>query len=141
MKKKLILFLASFLMTLSVTFAQNIKPVPTSIVNELHQEFKNASNVQWKTTDNYYKASFTVDGNPLDAFYSFEDQLIAVSRNITLEQLPMSLIKELKNKAATNQVTELFELLTDRGTEYFITFKNNKESKTYKSSGYSWTRY
>ncbi len=89
----------------------------------------------------FYKASFTIDGRSLEAFYSYEAQLIGVSRNISLDQLPLSLMKETKEKGTANQITELFELLTDKGTEYFISFNTGKEVKAYKSNGYYWTRY
>ncbi len=141
MKKKILVATTAFLLSISVTFANNLPPVPETIVRELSHEFKNVSNVQWKTTSDYYKASFTVDGRPLDAFYSFDGNLIAQSRKISLDQLPMSLIKEAKEKGAANQVTDLFELLTNRGTEYFITFNSGKNAKTYQSNGYSWNSY
>jgi hypothetical protein len=141
MKKKFLGLTAAILMTLSVTFAQEVKPVPNAIANSFQQEFSTASNVQWKTTDNFYKASFVINDAPSEAFYSFEGALIGVSRHIDIDQLPMNLIKDTKEKAAMGQVTDLFELLTDQGTEYYVTFENDKETKTYKSTGYSWTRY
>ena len=141
MKKKILTVTAAILFTLSATFARDIKPVPDAIVSELQQEFKNASNVTWKTTPAFYKATFTVDGNPLEAFFSYDAQLIGVSRNITVDQLPLRLIRELKEKGETTEITELFELLTDRGTEYFITYGTGKEQKTYKGMGSSWSRY
>lgn len=141
MKKKFFALTATFILIVSATFAQNATPVPDAIVTELHQEFTGANNVQWKKTDNFYKASFTVDAQPLEAFYAFDGHLIAVSRKISLEQLPMSLIKETKEKGTADQVTDLFELLSDRGTEYFIAFGTGDDMKTYKSDGYTWSRY
>jgi hypothetical protein len=79
--------------------------------------------------------------NPSARFFSFDGQLIAVSRKIRLEQLPMALIKKAKEKGSVDQVTDLFELLSDRGTEYFITFGTGNETKVYKSGGYDWSRY
>lgn len=141
MKKKFFVATAAFILTLSAAFAQDATPVPDAIVKELNQEFSGASNVQWKTTPNFYKASFTVDAQPLEAFYSFDGQLIAVSRKIRVEQLPMALIKEAKEQGSLDQVTDLFELSSDRGTEYFITFGAGNEAKIYKSGGYMWSRY
>ncbi len=140
MKKQLSVLIAAFLVTFSVATAQEVKAVPPTIVAALLQEFKDATTIDWKTTDNYYKASFTTDGKPLEAFFSFEGKVIAVSRHILPEQLPLSLIKEARERAATSPVSELFELLTDRGTEYFITYKTEKELKTFKSNGSGWTR-
>jgi hypothetical protein len=53
----------------------------------------------------------------------------------------LSLVKETKKLIGVNQPTQLFELLTDRGTEYLITYSVGKEVKTFKSDGYSWSRY
>lgn len=141
MKKKIITVAAALMLVITATFAQDAAPVPSAIVKELQLEFTGADNVQWKTTSNFYKASFTVGAQPLEAFYSFDGQLIATSRKISLEQLPMSLIKEAKERSSVNEVTDLFELLSDRGTEYFITFGTGDEAKTYKSGGYTWSRY
>ncbi len=141
MKKKLLVLTTAFLMMLSVTFAQEATPVPAAIVSALNQEFNQPDNVQWKTTDQFYKASFTVDGQRLEAFYAFDGQLMGVSRPISIAQLPMPLIRDTKEKAAAGQVTELIEMLSDRGTEYFVTISNGKDTKTYQSHGNSWTRY
>ncbi|HZH94612.1 MAG TPA: hypothetical protein VEY06_01960 [Flavisolibacter sp.] len=143
MKKKILTVAAAILFTLSATFARDIDPVPDAIASALQKEFKNASNVTWKTTSVFYKAAFTFDDNPLEAFFSHEGQLMGVSRKIIIDQLPLSLIKKVNEKGATTEITELFELLTDRGTEYFITYGTGKEQKTLKSSGTfpSWSRY
>jgi hypothetical protein len=141
MKKKILTVFAAILFTLSATFARDINPVPDAIVGALQKEFKNASNVTWKTTAIFYKAAFTFDGKPLEAFFSYEGQLIGVSRNISIDQLPLGLIKEVKEKGANSEITELFELLTDRGTEYVITYGTDKGQKTYKGMGTSWSRY
>ena len=141
MKKKILVFTAAFLVTISTTFANNTTPIPQLIVKQLNQEFQNINNVEWKVTPDYYKASFTVAGNSLEAFFSYNGNLIAQSRKINIDQLPMSLIKEAKQKGFTNEMTELFELLTERGTEYFITFNTGKETKTYQSNGNGWNYY
>ncbi len=141
MKKKFLTATVAILMSFSTIFAKDIKPVPALIVNELNREFKNVSNLEWKTTDKFYKASFTADGTSMEAFFSYEGDLIGVSRNIKLSQLPLSLARETKQLIGVNQPTQLFELLTDRGTEYFISYNIGKEVKTFKSDGYSWSRY
>jgi hypothetical protein len=69
MKKKILAVTAAFLITLTTTFAQDTTPVPTAIVKELYQEFTDAGNVQWKTTGNFYKASFISNAQPLGAFF------------------------------------------------------------------------
>lgn len=141
MKKKILIATAAFLMTIPTTFAKDSSPVPDHILTVLRQDFDDVKNVEWKTTSNFYKASFVSDGLSIEAFYSPLGQLIAQSRQMDISQLPMGLIKEAKKIGKEDQVSDLFELLTDRGTEYFITFNTGKDIKTYKSNGYSWSRY
>lgn len=92
--KKILVLTTAFLITISATFAKSDTQVPDQIVKKLNQEFQNSTNVEWKITSNYYKASFTADKIELEAFYSFEGKLIAVSRKLTIEQLPFALIKK-----------------------------------------------
>jgi len=141
MKKQIITAIAAIFLMTSVTFAKDTNPVPKQIVNELNQQFKNANDVIWNASPNFYKASFTVANQSMQAFFSFEGQLIGVSRTISLEQLPMALLQEANEKSNSQPATELFELLTDRGTEYYITFGTGKEQKTFSSSGTSWNRF
>ncbi len=141
MKKRILVLTAVFLMSLSATFAIDTNNIPESIVKALNNEFQNVSDVEWKSTPDYYKASFIVAGNSLEAFFSYDGILIAQSRKISMDQLPMSLVKEAKEKNSANPVTDIFELLTNRGTEYFITFNTGKEAKTYQSNGNGWNYY
>ena len=141
MKKKIVLLTTAFLMTVSVIVARNNATVPEKINQSLQQDFKNVSNIQWKTTENYYKATFHQEGQQLEAFYSFEGTLIATSRYITVNQLPLSLIKEVSKLGTPDMISDLFELLTEKGTEYFITIKNDKTSRNFRSTGYTWSRY
>lgn len=140
MKKTFFAAALALLMMTSATFANAVTP-PEKVVSTLYKDFTNVNNINWKETANFYKVSFTSDNKPLEAFYSFDGELIGLSRNLSIDQLPMNLIKEAKEKGANSQVAELFELQTDRGTEYFITFKNDKGGKTYKSGGEIWSRY
>ena len=141
MKKQIIVLATAFLMTVTTAFATGTKPVPDAIADAFKKEFKYTGDVQWKTTPNFYKASFNANGQALDAFYDFNGKMIGVSRALLPEQLPMSLTKEVIGKSATNNISELFELLTEKGTEYFVTYTNGKESTTYKSDGDNWVRY
>ena len=141
MKKQFILLTASLLITTSAIFAQENKAVPAAVSNEIQKDFKNVIGLNWKAVDQFYKASFVVDGVLLEAFYTTDGKKTAVARKLTVDQLPMVLSKEVKEKATTHTITDLFELLTEKGTEYFMSIKNEKETKTFRSEGSSWTRY
>lgn len=141
MKKKFLVLTTALIMAFAASFAKDTPSVPASVITELHQKFTSASDVQWQTTTNYYKATFSINGHQLKAFYSLTGDFIGVSRELNVDQLPMVLIPGVKQKSAGSTITDLFELLTDRGTEYYITYKGDKDSKTYMSTGEYWTRY
>src|SRR3954466_1882370 len=108
MKKKFLVLTTALVMAFSATFANDTSSVPASIQTELHQKFADANNVQWQTTANYYKATFAINGHQLKAFYSFDGELIGMSRQISVDQLPMALNADVKDKSATNKITDLF---------------------------------
>ena|SRR5690349_16287807 len=141
MKQKLFVLATAMLLSLSTIYAQEQVSVPAFMVKHLNDEFKEASNVQWRTVDMFYKATFLVDGNQLDAYFTFDAKLTAVARKLKVEQLPLALIKEVKEKAMYYSISELFELLTDNGTEYFLSLSDEKGTKTYRSLGDGWMRY
>lgn len=141
MKKQILVLAAAFLMSVSSAFATKKDPVPEAVAQAFQKEFKHTGVVQWKATPNFYKASFSANGQLLDAFFDVSGKMIGLSRFITPEQLPMSLMKDVTERSVTSTITELFELLSDKGTEYFITYAHGKESTTYKSDGNAWVRY
>ena len=142
MKKKLLIFGFSVTLAIYSACAATSPSVPILVQNELQQEFKGATDVKWKTTDRFYKASFSVNGQNLEAFFATNGDFIGVSRNITFEQLPLVLLTEAFEKSKDNKLTDLFEISSDRGTEYYMSLQNAKgKTIIYKSGGESWSRY
>ena len=138
MKKLLALALAFTITT--TTFAGNEQPVPTKIVNKLNTDFKVEGDVKWKSTEDWFKASFVSNNQIVDAFYSPQGKFIGVSRLISPSQLPMMLNREVEQKGKTATISNLFEMYTDRGTEYFITYKNGDKEENYKGTSFGWER-
>ena len=128
-------------MITSMSFAKDIRPVPTSVVTAFENEFEEANNINWVSTNDFYKAFFTVNELSMEAFYSLDGELMAVSKKITIDELPITLLKKAKEKIGGYHVTSIFELSTDRGVEYFISVENGNDKKIFKNIGYTWTRY
>ena len=141
MKTKFMVLATTLLLAFTTTFAKDNSAVPASISNGLHQQFANVNNVQWQLAANYYKADFTINGQPLAAFYTLDGDMMGVARPLTAGELPTALLKEVQDKQSGNTVTDLFQLFSDRGTEYYITYQTSKGTKTYKSNGDHWMRY
>ena len=120
--------------------AQEIQ-VSASVSNAFHHAFKNASDVQWKDGGTYYKADFTLNGQYVTAFYNTEAKLMAVTRNISPVQLPVTLQNNLKTQYEDYWVSELFEVSDESGTSYYVTVEDGDARITLKSFGTQWSTF
>ena len=116
--------------------------VSSAIVSSFNHSFKNASEVSWKQTSNYYKADFSMNGQYVSAYYDQSATLIAVTRNISSVQLPITLQSKLKASYESYWISDLFELSDDNGTSYYVTVEDGDSKTTLKSNGTSdWSVY
>ena len=116
--------------------------VSAAIVSSFNNSFKNASEVSWKVTSEYSKAEFVLNGQYVSAFYDNASNLIAVTRNISSFQLPITLQAKLKDEYASSWISDLFELSDENGTMYYVTVEDGDTKTTLKSNGTSaWSVY
>jgi hypothetical protein len=136
MKKK-ILLLSIALMSLTVFSFANATPssVSKSVVTSFNRQFSNAINVQWESTENYVKAQFSVNDMVLSAYFNSNGELIAITRYISPNQLPLELQSSLKKMVANSWVSDLFEIQTETGTSYYVTTENANQIVILKSEG------
>lgn len=139
---KLIMFTLTALISLA-SFTAKAQDVTVSavVVNSFNSAFKNAADVQWKDGGNYYKADFTLNGQYVTAFYNANAGLMAVTKNISPVQLPVTLQTSLKASYEDYWVSELFELSDDSGVSYYVTVENGDAKVTLKSNGGSWSTF
>lgn len=128
------------MLSVSQLYAGEEKVSP-KVLNAFHTEFTNAKEVSWTVNPNYYKASFSMSGQIIFAYYSPEGEFMGLSRNLTTMQLPLSLMKGIqKNFSEDYWVSDLFEMSTSEGSSYYITLENADTVTVLKSSGNdSWT--
>ncbi|HVF80465.1 MAG TPA: hypothetical protein VM884_00950 [Flavisolibacter sp.] len=116
--------------------------VSAAILSSFNSSFKNASEVAWKNSGNFYKANFTMNGQYVTAFYDATAKLLAVTRNISSVQLPVTLQTSLKNCYEAYWISDLFELSDENGTSYYVTVENGDAKITLKSTQTNdWTVY
>jgi hypothetical protein len=138
--KKIIITLAIAISSLAA-FATE-EPVSSAVLNAFNKEFAGVKGVQWTNTDKYVKASFIFNGQNVNAFYDGDAQLIALTRNISSLQLPISLQSSLKNQYKGYWISDLFEMSNHDGTSYYITIENADSKFVLTSSGNSkWTTF
>ena len=111
--------------------------VSKNVINSFNREFANASNIQWEIKANFVKAQFNVNEMVLFAYFNKSGELIAMTRFISPNQLPLELLTSLKKSNSNYWVSDLFEIQTETGTSYFATVENADQIVVLKSEGIS----
>ena len=135
----LIMTVSSFFAT--TTSAADI--VSPKALKSFATTFATATEAAWTVTGNHYRVEFQLNGQTLNAFYNEAGKLIYVWRNISSLQLPIILQTELKKEFPNYWITDLFEISTDNGAEYYITIEDADTKTVLKSSltSASWMLY
>ena len=115
--------------------------VSPSAVKSFNTSFKNATEVKWTVTDNYFKADFALNGQYVSAFYDTEGAMIALTRNISSLQLPIALQAELKSSYDSYWISDVFEVANETGTSYYITLETADTQLILKSDADSWSNF
>ena len=123
MKKRILMWL--LLVTISTGSAlANEETVSQQVLNAFKKEFVDAKDVSWQNNKEYVKATFSLNDQVMFAYYNQEGDLLAITRNISSEKLPISLLTSLKKSYNGYWITELFEMVADGKGNYYITLEN-----------------
>ena len=138
--KLLMISIALFLSTFSTTaFAKDGEVTPL-VLKSFQSQFTTATETSWSTSQNFYKVQFVLNSQHVVAFYNNDGSLIALTRNITSVQLPVSLQVELKKDYEQFWISDLFELNNEEGTTYYVTLENADSKVVLKGSTFnSWS--
>jgi len=138
--KKIIVILA-IVFSFSNTYANDSRIAPV-VLESFKSSFKDATEVNWTISDNYYKAQFFLNEQFVSAYYDMEGHMLALTRNINSSLLPIALQVSIKNNYSDCWISDLFEITNDQGTYYYATVENG-ETKTVLKSGLdsNWTVY
>lgn len=135
MKFLLATLISLFSLVSTTSHASDEVTVSAAVVSSFKSSFKNASEVNWKMSGNFFKADFTLNGQYVAAFYDANANLVAVTRNISSFQLPITLQNKLKSSYESFWISDLFELSDDNGTSYYVTVEDGDSKVTLKSVG------
>lgn len=90
---KKIISLALITVSIAATAATDpASNVSFTVLNHFTAKFLQAQNVDWKVTDQFVKASFTLSGKEMNAFYNNDGELTAVTTKIYFDKLPQHAI-------------------------------------------------
>ena len=108
----------------TTAFANNEETVSQQVLNNFKKEFVNAKDVNWENSRDYVKATFSLNEQVMFAYYTPAGELIAITRNISSDKLPISLLTGLKKNYSEYWITDLFEAVTNGTGTYYITLQN-----------------
>jgi len=139
--KKLVL-LTAILLTIRLSFAADTSSAISPAINSFHGDFYKATDVQWQRSSTYERVSFYLDSRFMNAYYTPDGDLIAITSNIVSEQLPLKLLLDLKKNYAGLWISDLFEVVNGTDDQYYVTLENADEKLILKSGAHkSWKVY
>ena len=113
-------------------FATGESKISYFVLNNFKNDFKNATNVTWTTKAELSKAAFTENSRKVEAFYGASGKLVAVSKTIDLNELPVEAKRVFAKKYEGYTVKEAVKY---EGTfhdkyelSYYLSAENDKES-------------
>jgi len=140
--KKTIFALAFSLILGSASFANNDESINERASQSFKKEFAQAKDVSWQKSGDMFRATFTLNERVLFAYYSQSGDLMAITRNITSDQLPIALQTSLRKNYTEYWVSDLFEMVSGGQTSYYITVENADHKVVLKSEDFgSWSTY
>jgi hypothetical protein len=142
MKKSILSMALVLLLGVSSTFANDSEGVNQKVASSFKKEFANAKDVKWESSKDYVKATFTLNGQVLFAYYSENGDMLAMTRNITSSQLPIVLLNDLKKEYSNFWITDLFEMAAGNETAYYVTLESADSIVVLKSNNStSWEQF
>jgi hypothetical protein len=137
--KKIIMILA-LAFTVSTSFAfTGREAINKQALYAFKTEFAGVTDAAWAVGDNFYKVTFTMNGQTLFAYYNTSGEFLAVTRYISSFQLPHYLQKRLKRSLSNYWISDLFEITNHDETSYYVTLENADSKIVLKSeNGSDW---
>lgn len=133
--KKLFFALTAALMLTTTAFASDgSKNVNYWVLNKFNSTYKEATNVNWVVTSQFAKATFLMEGEKMEVYYSPDGEFIAESKAIPTGELPRTARKALEKKYKDFTIKEVIEYSTTERVEYYVSLENEKATKILKIS-------
>jgi len=142
MKKYIVTIIALFIIMSSTKTMAQSSFLSKAVITSFATQFEKASDVSWKITDNFNKATFRINNQYMDAFFSNEGTLIAMSHNVLSTELPIQLQLGIMKNYPGTWISDLFEYVVDGNSSYYITLENKDEKFILESTDNSdWHLY
>ena len=108
-------------------FAYDGTKVNFKVKNSFEREFIGAKNVSWTVGANFTKASFLMEEDKVEAFYSVEGESLGYTRQIEFKKLPLNAIQRIRKDYPTYQPTETIEYIQSDNKNYYVSLKDGNK--------------
>ena len=132
--KKFILSAVLSVFIAASSFAADANKVNSKAAIAFKEEFTAAQNVQWTSTEDYVRASFTLDNKNMEAFYDKQGNMIGTSSTISISDLPTNAKRSFAKKYADFTVKEAIQFIGNDETSYYVSAENEAQSVVLKIS-------
>lgn len=127
--KKLSIVLTAAIMLFSASAFAGPENVSAHIKAAFQKDFFKAEEVKWKKVDEFSFAFFKINNAAVEVAYNENGEIIAMSKNIEITNLPLSISMELEKRYAGYTLsTQATELNFEGDTYYYLTATNSKRS-------------
>ena len=132
-------FMKTMIIALSMLFVVSVKSyaadekVAAAVLRSFQKSFRTASDVSWTKVKDLYKAEFVLDGQSLSVWYNTDGDLVALTRLLTHNQLPIAAQISLKKDYSDYTLVNLFEVDNQEGNNYYAVVDNTKSTLKLKA--------
>ncbi|WP_113615819.1 hypothetical protein [Chitinophaga flava] len=137
MKKFFFLMSAAFLLSTGALLANTYETtVSNKIQHNFTEAFAGASEVKWYTDDNKtFTAKFTMSNSKVTAFFDDAGTLLATSRYLQPEQLPLPLATRINKRYPKDSIFCVVEYSSNENVVYFVTLEGKDTWTVLKADG------
>ena len=139
--KPILIAVALLAGTFTKSVAAEVPAVQPTVLQSFKTTFTNATEVGWSTTKDLYKADFALNGRYVTAYFREDGTMQALVRHISADNLPIILQTALKNNHKGEWVTDILEVTSENGVQYYVTLENADAQIVLKSSSTTWSTY
>lgn len=140
--KPILIAVALLAGTFTKSFANDGPTVQPIVLKSFKSTFTNATEVAWSTTaQDLYKAEFSLNGQYVTAYFREDGSMQAIVRHISAANLPIILQTALKNNYKGEWVSDVLEVTSDSGLQYYATLENADMQTVLKASSTTWSTF
>jgi hypothetical protein len=133
MKKRIFMMALLVSTLLTSAFANKTNGVNEKAVSSFKKEFKHAEEIKWEAGKDLAKVTFKLNDQVMFAYYSANGELVALTRNIVSNQLPIHLMTALTKNFDGYWISDLFEVSATESRSYYVTIENADYTLVLKS--------